>query len=455
MKNIQAAKLFAAILFATSFIFSFSQFGAKAYSNFFQSNDGYEEHTTIAGIDVSGMNQQEALSAVSEKHTEWEKNTNIQLKFKEKTVSFDLSQFAFQLKDAVASIKQGENNNVLVSLDLQEMESFLTSVSAELTTDNAFYLSKLNDSLVGMAASLQSGNQLIDLNEYKISKKEENAKLAEATVDTDDQKNSVKKWVKQFPTLTIKPQATISLLEWMNENNGEAYSDKVLSIVATAVHSAILPTNFTVSERYTSNTLPDFADIGYEARINKNQKMDYRFNNPNEQTFTMSFQMVNNKLYVSLNGASLLYDYKVILSDKETFSPKTVLQFDPSLSLNETRIVEEGSAGQLIKVYRESKDENGEVVKKELISEDFYPPVNKVIAHSLLVEEDVTIDADNSAAEDTDSDNSEAKTDTEASEDDSSNTKDTETTETDSKTNDSTEADKTAASTEETAESTK
>lgn len=123
MKNIQAAKLFAAILFATSFIFSFSQFGAKAYSNFFQSNDGYEEHTTIAGIDVSGMNQQEALSAVSEKHTEWEKNTNIQLKFKEKTVSFDLSQFAFQLKDAVASIKQGRTIMFLCPLTCRKWKA--------------------------------------------------------------------------------------------------------------------------------------------------------------------------------------------------------------------------------------------------------------------------------------------------------------------------------------------
>ena len=453
MKNIQAAKLFAAILFATSFIFSFSQFGAKAYSNFFQSNDGYEEHTTIAGIDVSGMNQQEVLSAVSEKQAEWEKNTNIQLKYKEKTADFDLSQFTFQLKDSVASIKQGEDNTVIVSLDLQEMETFLTSVSAELTTDNAFYLSKLNDSLVGMAASLQSGNQLIDLNEYRISKKAETAKLTEATVDATDQKNSIKKWVKQFSTLTIEPQATISLLDWMTENNGDAYSDKVLSIVATAVHSAILPTNFTVTERYTSNALPDFAEIGYEARVNKNKKMDYRFYNPNEVAYTMSFQMVNDKLYVRLDGASFLYDYKVILSDKETFSPKTVLQFDPSLDRNETRIVEEGSAGQLINVYRESKNENGEVVKKELVSEDFYPPVNKVIAHSLLVEEDITIDAaETTAEEDTDSTESETKTDSEATADEKS-----ESVEMESEagiTKDSTDAEETSTSTEETADST-
>ncbi|RVT65063.1 G5 domain-containing protein [Niallia taxi] len=453
MKNIQAAKLFAAILFATSFIFSFSQFGTKAYSNLFQSNDGYEEHTTIAGIDVSGINQKEAVSALSEKQSEWEKNTTIQLKYKEKTVDFDLSQFVFQLKDSVASIKQGADNNVIVSLDLQEMESFLTSVSAELTSDNAFYLSRLNDSLVGMAASLQSGNQLIDLNEYRISKDEKAAKLSEATVDTDDQKNSVKKWVKQFPTLTIKPQTTISLLEWMKENNGEAYSDKVLSMVATAVHTTILPTNFTISERYLSNALPAFAELGYEAKVNKNQNMDYRFYNPNEETYTLSFEMVNSKLYVSLNGANFLYNYKVLLSDKETFTPKTVLQFDPSLSLNETRVVEEGADGLYIKVYRESKNENGEIVKKELISEDFYAPVNKAIAHSLLVEQDVTIDSDENSTEEESDSNTTTDADSGATETDES-TSDTEASK--DKTTDSTEADKAATATnttEETADS--
>nr|WP_275006482.1 hypothetical protein [Niallia taxi] len=78
--------------------------------------------------------------------------------------------------------------------------------------------------------------------------------------------------------------------------------------------------------------------------------MDYRYYNPNEQRYTLSFEMANSKLYVSSNGAIFLYNFKSHLSDKQTFSPKIVLQFQPSLSFNDTRVVEEAAHALCLKV---------------------------------------------------------------------------------------------------------
>nr|WP_275006483.1 hypothetical protein [Niallia taxi] len=58
---------------------------------------------------------------------------------------------------------------------------------------------------------MHSGTQLIDSNEYGLSNDEKAGTSSEETVDTDNQKNSVKQWVKQFQTFTITTQTTISI----------------------------------------------------------------------------------------------------------------------------------------------------------------------------------------------------------------------------------------------------
>ena len=107
-------------------------------------------------------------------------------------------------------------------------------------------------------------------------------------------------------------------------------------------------------------------------------------------------------LVVSLQGPSFLQQYKITTQDQQNFKPKTIVQFNPELSSTQKIVEKEGKEGQSIKVVREIYSENNELIQKESISEDFYPPVHQVEVHGLIVKQsDTTTNNDSATATDT------------------------------------------------------
>lgn len=394
MKNVQAVKLFIAIAITTAFIFSFSHFGVKAYERIFSTKQGYEEGTTVGGIDISGMSLEEALKALKDSQEEWIQAVSIKLNYKEKTIDFATDLFTFQFQESLEKIHQGTDNALIVSLNQDDLIGLLYSISPYLVEEDVFYVNKWSDSLIAIASQLDKGNHELALQDYLVSQKEEEVILVDTTLDVQENKKNVAKWVKQFPSIEVGQEATVSLLDIMGKQT-DSYSDTTLSMVATAFHQLVLATNFTITERFISNQLPNYAPLGYEAKINQSKKMDYRFYNPNAAAYQLQFKMSGNKLYASVVGVPFLFKYDVVLSNQEAFKPKTVIQFDSLLEFNEYRTITEGTDGLLIKVYRLAKNEDGVEVKKDLMSEDFYPPINKVVASGLIKEQETVIDTDN------------------------------------------------------------
>ena len=392
MKNVQGTKLFIAMMVTTAFIFSFSHFGAKAFEELFVDKESYIDGTSIAGVNISGMSYEEALQAIKMSQEEWQKSSSIHLKYKEKAVDLDLGIFTFQYQDSLNSIIPGTDNVLTVSANQEELEAVLNSISSYLVKEDTFYLNKWSDSLLAIASHLDKGSHEINLQDYLVSNQEE-VILTDTTIDVSKNQKNIAKWVKNYPTVDIAKEENFSFLNMLGESSKD-YSDTTLSMVATALHKVILATNFTIAERFTSNQLPEYAPLGYEVKINQTKKMDYRFVNPNESSYKLQFKMVDDKLYISLTGIPFMYKYEVVLSDKETFKQKTVIQFDSLLEVNEYKTISEGSEGILIKVYRKLQNDNGETIKKELISEDFYPPINKVVASGLMEKEEITLDKD-------------------------------------------------------------
>lgn len=394
MKNVQSVKLFVAMVVTTAFIFSFSHFGVNAYERIFSTKEGYAEGTTVGGVDISGMSLEEALKVLKDSQKEWLQSTSIKLKYKEKTVDFATDLFTFQFQESLEKIHQGTDNSLIVSLNQDDLIGLLYSISPYLIEEDVFSVNKWNDSLIAIASQLDKGNHELALQEYLVSQKEEEVILTDTTLEVKENKKNVAKWVKQFPSIKVGQEETVSLLDIMGKQT-DSYSDTTLSMVATALHQLVLTTNFTITERFISNQLPNYAQLGYEAKINQSKKMDYRFYNPNAAVYQLQFKMSGNKLYASIVGVPFLFKYDVVLSDQQAFKPKTVIRFDSLLGFNEYRTVSEGTDGLLIKVYRLAKNDDGVEVKKDLMSEDFYPPINKVVASGLIKEQETVIDTDN------------------------------------------------------------
>lgn len=381
MRNQQVLKLFLVLILSITYIFSFSHFGALAYDSVMNRSDQFAEGTMIGSISVAGKTSNEAGQLTDEQLTNWLNNTTISLKFKEKSETIDLSLFTFDVEKTVSKAKHGQANPVVV--ELESLEEALFSLSPSLTASTV-HLDELKSKVLQSALMLEAGSYEIRLEEFLAGQGNESTTIAESIIQSEFVEEELESFVGK--SIEIGATSQFSLLEFVEEEIGQV-SPLSLSKIATAIYDVILPTNFDIIERHISNELPSYASLGFEAKADIDLKNDLVFSNPNEFSFFIDFEKKNDSIYVYLNGPELLNKYVIIPEDKETFKPKIIRQFNPQLGPTEIKVKVEGKEGQIIKIYREHRDEKGAVLKKELIAEDFYPPTHQVEVQGLIVKE--------------------------------------------------------------------
>jgi hypothetical protein len=189
--------------------------------------------------------------------------------------------------------------------------------------------------------------------------------------------------VERLSPIKVEGHSQVSLLKLIEAQKLVTFSPEAASMLATTIYEAILSSNFTIVERQTGVILPEYASLGIEAKVDLDNHLDLVFVNPNNASYEIKLQRQDNTLTAKLIGSKFLYDYKINLAEKQEFKPKTIIQYSPLLPTNTTNIQQEGKNGFLIKVYRDIYDENGGWLRKEAISEDFYPPVPRIELHAL------------------------------------------------------------------------
>lgn len=382
MRNQQVIKLFLVLILSITYIFCFSHYGASAYDTIMNKNDVFTEGTMVGAVLVAGKSSNEALQLVDEQLTRWLSETTITLNYKEKSLPLDLTSFNFDIKETVAKVKPGEMN--LVDVDIDSLEDILVSLSPTLTED-VIVIELLKEEILKSASMLETGNYQIRIENFLIDESmSEPTVISESSISMENVERELDLFVGKSIELAATSQ--FSLLKYVEDEIGNV-SPLALSKVATAIYGTILPTNFDIIERHISSELPAYATLGFEAKSDLELNIDLVFSNPNEISYFLEFEKVNDNIKVSLKGPRLLNQYSILSEDKQSFKPKIIRQFNPQLGPTEIKVKVEGKEGQLIKVYREHRDELGSVLKKELISEDFYPPVHQVEVQGLIIDE--------------------------------------------------------------------
>lgn len=388
MKNTVSLKLYTLLTVCTAFIFSFSYIGNSVYGKVFNASDTFGLNTKIGAINISEMSPVQALGHLSEEKIQWEENTKITLQYKEKSIDLDGMMYNFQLEKSIENAQSGKENQLIVQLDQEALENLLLEISPELTSD-AFGFEELSSELLIYAVRLEQGNHIINLHDFLTSSIEEEI-VSESTAKLEGVDHSVAKWTSKLKSIEIGPHSQISMLKIVDENKLKSLDQNTLSIISSSIYQAILSTNFEITERHISRSLPVFAEAGFEAKVDSEKNMDFIFMNPTDQTYSLEFNYLDNLLYVSLKGSKFLYQYSVLVKDQENFEPKKIIQYDAKLPFGTEKTERNGVAGTMVKVYREITDETGNLLKTELISEDFYPPIHEVIVRSLTVKEKTT-----------------------------------------------------------------
>lgn len=346
----------------------------------------FSENTKIAHIDVSGKDKKEALQMLISEQEDWLQSTNIELFYKERQEQFDFSIFQFQLEETVNKAVSGKENRCFVQINEESLDKMQLIIGKDGQLDQQ----KLEKTLLSFARMFDQGPHTIRLENFLTDPLSDEDIISETTIRNEAQLQHLNRWVEEFPTIQIEPHGRLSLLQVLSDNEKQTYPTEALSTIASAMYEVLLQTNFIISERHISQQLPGYADVGFESRVDMKNKLDLVVLNPNDHTYTLESHIVDQALHMTLKGPSFLYTYKIVFEDRETVKKKTIVQYDSLLSRGQIRTGFAGADGVLIKVYRKTIDENGVDIDRELIAEDFYPPLHRVEVRS-LIEKDVEV----------------------------------------------------------------
>lgn len=379
MGNQQPLKLFLVLLISTLYIFSFSQLGALAYDAFANKQGYFAEGTIIGNLPVAGKTEEEAKSLINEEISQWFANTTINVQYMEKSKALDLSSIEFDVDASVTKAEQGIRN--LVQADIQELNDFLMSLSTSINLED-FNVSGLQSAILNSAKVLESGDYTFRVEDFHVSASlKEKEVIEESPITLEQQNEDLEAFAGK--TIAIEGKSQFSFLKYLEEEKLQTLSEQSLNKIASAIYRVLLPTNFTIIERHISSSLPAYAVLGFEAKVNVMKNFDLAFSNPNDSQYELQFEKKNQSLIVSLKGPRFLNEYTITLEDEKTIGQKTIKQFSPLLPDGAIKVKTEGKNGLYIKVFRESHDENGALLQKKLISEDFYAPLHRIELHGL------------------------------------------------------------------------
>ncbi len=400
MKMNNVLKIFVVLVFSTAYVFAFTFFSAGAYNEWFPDSDTFQSGTKLGPADLSGKSKRAALQEIEAAVENWQKESVIKFAYKEKIREVHPSAFVFDYGNTVNSIKNGADNQAVVTVGEQDLTGELMETASELgsmTLDRE----KLTADILDAAKHLQPGSFTFQLEEYMANEYAES--LNKSMVQTEDIDGEIAKLTAEKPIIVLAGTANFSLLEYLSEEGNNQITDDTLSKVATALYSVILPTNFTVLERHISKELPDYAKLGYEAKASQADHLDLIISNPNVSDYSVELSYENGTLSAVLIGNPFLYKYEIAEEGEEVFEPKTIAQFDPSIAEGQSMVRDPGKKGQIIQIHRVAKDESGAEMEKELLAEDFYAPSHKVELRGLIapevMEEDEPEDAESDEAE--------------------------------------------------------
>nr|WP_295975624.1 G5 domain-containing protein [uncultured Bacillus sp.] len=386
MENTRDLKLILLMILCTGYFFSFSIVGEKTYNRVSANGEAFQEGTAIASVHVAGLTKNEALTKMQQEQAAWMEQTTINLQYKEKVQEFKKDSFIFSLEKSVNQAQPGENNQLYVDVEEEMISAALIDFAiAEENFDREAFIQELKS----YPSMLEKGIHSIKLEDF-LKEQPEKKVISEAVLPFKENTEQMDLWISQFPTVTIKPHSQFSILDSIEEKGIKTFTSEGLSIIATAIYQAVLPTNFSVTERSISRELPYYAQLGYEAKVDRNKNMDLIIANPNDYEYVLEFKQENSKLHVIVSGPPLLYQYRAVLPEKETFNPKNIVQFDAKLNWGEQKVKTQGKKGYLQKIYRETVDSSGAVISSELLSEDFYSPIHTVVLKSMKPEPPAT-----------------------------------------------------------------
>lgn len=366
--------IFLTLVLATAFILLVSNTANVLYEQFL-AEPKFDSQVKIGPISVEGLTRSEAEQKVAAEVRAWQSKLAIDLVWNEKKRPLSSSVIVF---DILGSIQQAHftGTSPLLFDVVDEPLDAAVSELLEQNTEGSLDRPALQQRIQQLVSALPTESVSLNLIDYIKDQPSTVTTVSQVILSNKEKKPIDLALFSHLNGYTIKPGESFSLLSFNQENNlsdAELYS---YNLAATALYQMLLHTNFEIIERHIGGEIPTYAEIGYEASILPNH-WDFIVKNPNPVPYTLKTSYQNDQLHVNLQGAPLPAEYQPYLLGKKELVPKKIVHRNPTLAYGAVVMKVTGKPGYDVQVYRQ-KLNNGNLVNKELISEDFYPPIHHV-----------------------------------------------------------------------------
>lgn len=382
--------LFGTISLTSLLLFFTSLLVVDLHTKFFTENT-FNEGVRVASVSIENLTEEQAANALKEKTSQWQQKNVVILVYNNQKVNINPEAWVYDIEESVEKATN-DNSPLFVDLNTQLVEEALNQFQDKglqqvLDKEMLFlHLKQIGEALPEEPQEVQIGDFLTTVGQPDEMVSESSIALTGELPLLDD-------WVKGLNGYEIKPSATFSLLEAIEEQGMAAQDSIDLHVLASAIYGVVQKTNFVFLERHISRELPDYAELGFEAYVEPND-VDLVFQNPNSESYRLEFLMINNQLNISVIGKPFPFTYKVEV-EKQEFEPKTIIHFNENLSsFLSSVLVDSGKKGYLASVFRVSYGKRGEIAEKVKLFEDFYPPVHRIEERGYPVEKKEGIPAE-------------------------------------------------------------
>ena len=149
--------------------------------------------------------------------------------------------------------------------------------------------------------------------------------------------------------------------------------------VSSTIYNAALYANLEITERYNHSSVVSYLDPGLDATISYGSK-DLKFVNSRNYAIKINARATNGIFEVEIKGIfeDEEYDIELVSKTKEVILCDTKYVYDSSLAPSE-EVVDILGANGAKSVTTKITKRNGIVVSEDILSEDTYNPMTKVI----------------------------------------------------------------------------
>lgn len=344
-----------------------------------------DKNTTIGGITITVKKESEIQSILSEAVSEWKSNPLI-VKGQTGSVEIPIQMIQFDIQGSVQNYLQESiapwympwKKRKIVHLPLNVEVS--DEVDALLREIPFFQIEETRIAIANDVQYLKTDP--VEAVEGNVTK-ENMDRAAFEIQQIPKSRTSLSALVAMLDGLVLAENEVFSFLDNASEMTNST-DIEARRFFASVLYSVVLQAETSIVERHSQNKIPTYLQPGIEVDVSERLQKDFAFQNSSTSPMLFSAKIENNNLVIELytfkNEKTVTYSVV-----EKKVEPKTIYRLSSKLKSNQSSVVEQGSAGYRVTVYRTFQDASHEM--DEEVSRDFYAPVHKIVNVSSLQEE--------------------------------------------------------------------